>query len=111
MSAALPLPASGPVRLMPKPILRGCCARAGAARSERATRVPENHATRRFIAVSPPNLFSRFRDACTAGLGCQSVVELGDRDVTRARGPAAQRDGLVIEARGDCLHRVGLEDE
>src|SRR5258707_1113167 len=28
ISAALPLPASGPVRLMPKPILSGCCASA-----------------------------------------------------------------------------------
>src|SRR6266705_87056 len=40
ISAALPLPASGPVRLMPKPILSGCCASAAPASASPTNRAP-----------------------------------------------------------------------
>src|SRR6185437_4992716 len=56
ISAALPLPASGPVRLMPKPIFRGCCARAGSAPIARAAIAHENQANGRFIEVSSCSL-------------------------------------------------------
>src|SRR3989442_11323602 len=40
ISAALPLPASGPVRLMPKPILSGCCASAVPVSASPMNRAP-----------------------------------------------------------------------
>src|SRR5437763_7824822 len=55
MRAALPLPASGPVRLMPKPIFRGCCACAAPAMAiERAMAPPESQLLSLLIGMSPP---------------------------------------------------------
>ena len=53
MSAALPLPASGPVKLMPKPIFSGCCAPTVPAMAiERATTPPESQLLSLLIGMS-----------------------------------------------------------
>src|SRR2546423_3206126 len=68
MSAALPLPASGPVRLMPKPILSGCCAAEGRA-AQSAKSAPANQMARRFIAAPP-----RFAGMLASHPGCVNRV-------------------------------------